>query len=510
MMQAPWRFDGTYPLVDQKEISLEIQINASSADGSGRSGVLKWYNTVVNTYQNASALAPGILDLAGGTLPSARPAITTQPKGAVKAEGTSVTLTAAATASDGGTLSYEWFKADSSSAAGTSAGTGTGGNASLTVDVEDAPKYYYVVFTNTKGALAPNSVKSNVAALVPMGEQTLPENWIDKVTIRNTNAPVYGFDIGTDTFGDYDQIKVSLKFDAASSDLSNRRLRAWGNYDYDTWTVVTNRPGMGNDGTFGAGGRLLNEAQPTAYTAGAWADYTIELSSRDKNADKDIINASKGVILLAFAPVPPGGGSGTTIFYVKNLTLESSTDATKKVKALHPEDIRLWGGEGAGAYVTQNGADVVDRQVYPLELVTPADSRYNAEKGGFVGVTGGTAGGNDGYGSPQYEFTAPDDLSLYSGFEVRYKIEEGTVPGGPNDTDFYFGAGGLSDEYNATTMLKDALNQFEGMYFDLDAYFTAKGTPTTKNFTIKYKPAQSGVNNGGKTVLVTSVQLILK
>ena len=126
-------------------------------------------------------------------------------------------------------------------------------------------------------------------------------------------------------------------------------MQAWGNYDYNSWTDVYYHPDIGNKTPDGL---LLSKATASNYTANTWADYTIQYTNRDSLTTAADIKASTGVILLAFAPIP-AGGTGNTIFSVKNITLENAA-GTKKVKALNPRDPLMFYTYGATAYVSTN------------------------------------------------------------------------------------------------------------------------------------------------------------
>jgi hypothetical protein len=167
MFQAPWRFVDQYPLKDDKDISLEVQINAAGPTGA-RIGVLKWYNTVENTYQNASALAPGKLKLGGHELGTQKPTITTQPVSQnVPIGGNVGALSVVAVSPDGGDLSFQWYSATSATGTGTliSGATNPSYTPSLSV-TEVGESFYYVIVTNKKGedraTTQSNTVRVNV------------------------------------------------------------------------------------------------------------------------------------------------------------------------------------------------------------------------------------------------------------------------------------------------------------------------------------------------------------
>jgi hypothetical protein len=190
IFQAPWRFAATYPLKDEKPISLEIQVNAARTSGNGRVGVLKWYNTTANTYQNASALAPGFLDLNGATMKPQRPSITAQPANARIALNAAVPeLQVTAVSPDGGSLSYQWY---SSTSATNFSGTLVSGavNATFTPSMSTAAagdSFFYVVVTNTKDA-------QNVTSTSSMARITVYDPAVEPPNLELVNSTLTGWD----------------------------------------------------------------------------------------------------------------------------------------------------------------------------------------------------------------------------------------------------------------------------------------------------------------------------
>lgn len=183
MFQAPWRFSATYPIDKEKSISLEVQINAANKTMDGRVGVLKWYNTVANTYQNAAALAPGLLDLLPGqSIPPQKPTINTQPVSQIKPSGGSPTaFTVDAVSPDGGQLSYQWYSA---TGPGDFTGTLISGatSASYTPTAVTATSFYYVTITNTKDG--GTSTVNSAMVKVYVAPATAPAN----ITVNFTAA----------------------------------------------------------------------------------------------------------------------------------------------------------------------------------------------------------------------------------------------------------------------------------------------------------------------------------
>jgi len=343
-MKAPWRLRNQFfsPTTYRNgwEFGFELQINACTEAGS-RYATFVWNNVDHTNYQNASDY--GIAKLVDGPANPVYPAlparISPQPSGGSFKEGDSVTLTVGATTIDGGQITYQWYSATGNGLDGTAITGQTSATYSFNAPAETT--FYYAEVINTLGASV-TKIKSAYAR-INITVAALPDLFVDKVTINNTSAPVYGFKLPDgDKFGDYDRIKLSIKFDTASPNLQGR-LRAWGNYNYATWTDANDRPGMQNANP---GGLLLNSTALETYVADTWTDKTIVLDSRDTLTDAAVIKAATGVILIAIAPVPAGGtNDGQRIYDVKKITLEN-TDGSKVVKALNPEDNLLWGGNG--------------------------------------------------------------------------------------------------------------------------------------------------------------------
>jgi hypothetical protein len=249
---------------------------------------------------------------------------------------------------DGGTLSYQWFQNDLPNIAG---GITPGAN------------IFYVEVTNTNNnpEVTGNNVtmvRSNNGAII-IDDDTLPTNWVERITIVNTSAPVYGFHLPTgETFGAYDRVLLDMR---AINDFSNQRLRTWGNYALGAWPNVNSRPDMRNaspDGlilsTAGIGSSF------TLTAAEGWTNQTVIFDNRAALNTSAAINASTGVIAFAIGVIPQGGGTATNVYEIRNIRL-SNTAGDKTVPALHPQSPILWLGQGAGAYVTQAGADAVTR-----------------------------------------------------------------------------------------------------------------------------------------------------
>jgi len=220
--------------------------------------------------------------------------------------------------------------------------------------------YTFICWKNQTGAI--------VTATTPiMGSWTLTaqwvlteemgDEWMELITTTATSAPVYVFDIDTDTLGSYDRIIVKIKSDAAVSG----RLRAWGVYPLSGFTFTGNgtRPGMQNT----AGVKLLTNGGIDNFSHnGAWTEYELELNAIAATNQTD----ATGLLAIAFGVISPAGGSGQRNYYVKDIVL-ANTNKSKQAPALRPDDSRIWSGNGKSAYVTGNGSDVVTRTLLPYE-----------------------------------------------------------------------------------------------------------------------------------------------
>lgn len=120
--------------------------------------------TPVTSAVVAKLRAAGIYAI-GALPPSASaPAIVSQPADIEVAEGGEAKLSVIASAPDGGTLSYKWYKNSTSSTTGGTAVSGAT-NAELTADTSSAgTSYYYCEITNTLNNTT-ESVKTEAASV---------------------------------------------------------------------------------------------------------------------------------------------------------------------------------------------------------------------------------------------------------------------------------------------------------------------------------------------------------
>jgi len=246
IFQAPWRYTDRYPLVNNKKISIELQINAIGPNqGDGRIAVLNWNNENSNSYNSLANFGEAIL-FTSTELPAVQPNITTQPTaegatGAVKVDlgEDNVELFAVAATSDGGTLSFQWYKAANSTAApatdtavgtadpgtpGTPAGGVTPYTSKYTPDISTdvvSDNYYYVVVSNTKGGTTETRV-SNVVSYRIIDPD-------DEATDIELVGP--GVLFATDGTTDL--------YDATAGGFVFTATGGWGNYSFITGSDIT-------------------------------------------------------------------------------------------------------------------------------------------------------------------------------------------------------------------------------------------------------------------------------
>jgi len=217
LFQAPWRFPDLYALAADKQIGIELQINATGATGT-RVGVLNWNNVSSNSYSSLADYGEANLKLpAGQALKPQRPVIGTQPAN-VKVDVGAATIpafTVAATSVDGGTPSYQWYQADDATAAGTAiTGATSATYTPTTTDVDltqEGDFFFYVVVTNVKDGVSSTPVPSNRV----------------KVTVVNPDNAVYSIELVKSSHANYVAASSS---NPKSGGLVFTNEGGWGNY----------------------------------------------------------------------------------------------------------------------------------------------------------------------------------------------------------------------------------------------------------------------------------------
>jgi len=197
----------------------------------------------------------------------------------------------------------------------------------------------------------------------------LPDEYYELISISGTAAPVYGFDLDTDTLADYTKLVFKVKIDDASPTKSGR-LRAWGPFNVTTSTDHTPMDGMGNANVVAGSStndytnKLLNGNSNADYnTLVNWTVQELEFSVLNALAADSVVRSTTGKIGIAFGIIA-NNDSNTRNFYLMDVKL-SNADGTKTISAFHPEDTELWNGDGATAYVRQSPTDLVTRTILP-------------------------------------------------------------------------------------------------------------------------------------------------
>jgi len=152
IFHAPWRFPNLYPIKDEKEISMELQINATGSD-SRRGGVLNWNNENSNSYNSLKDYGEAALYLGNSEFKAFPPIITKQPEGQNLMQGEVIKeISVTAESIDEGGLSYKWYSNTTDSYTGGAVIASAAGPA-YTPAVTAVGKYYYwVEVINTKAS----------------------------------------------------------------------------------------------------------------------------------------------------------------------------------------------------------------------------------------------------------------------------------------------------------------------------------------------------------------------
>jgi hypothetical protein len=181
-----WYSNTTNTNTGGTEISGETSVTCSLSPAT--TGTYYYYvvvtntNTGVNGAQTATATGSAATVEVNSFVNAQTPVIGTQPTDVSVDEGMSATLSVAASVSDGGTLSYQWYGNTTNTNTGGTAITGeTSANYSPPT-VTSGTYYYYVMVTNTNTDVSITGVQTATVAVNPA---TVTVN-----AIVNTAAPV--------------------------------------------------------------------------------------------------------------------------------------------------------------------------------------------------------------------------------------------------------------------------------------------------------------------------------
>jgi len=317
IFQAPWRFKDNYPLADQKQIGFEIQINACGAN-AGRYGVVVWNNTKSQSYNNVTDYAPATLDLDGNVLrvEARAPQITEQPLSATYDEGEAIDeLSVTANAPDAGVLSYEWFKATSNTAAGTS--LGATGTTYQPTDTAVGDYFYYVEITNTlAGATAGYETKKVTSARAKISIVSFDmDNQViitEEITLFGAGFPIYEFNMPPGyTWGDFTKITAEFFVDEDNAAKSIRAKRLMGNY-LSTDIVFDAANDIYRIDYSKNASHIMHDGVTIDLVADDWVTVEYDISAASKNAgfNSDNLPAAGDTGPFYFGIGLPGGSPG--------------------------------------------------------------------------------------------------------------------------------------------------------------------------------------------------------
>jgi len=199
IFQAPWLYPDLYEIKDNKELTIELQINAidpTDPDG-GRVGVLNWNNATGNSYNSVEGYGKATLKTNGKTIGAMGAQITTQPRsGRVALNAAIPALSVDATSPDKGSLTYQWYSADSANGTGTAitgAISKTYTPSATAFPTSAKTKYYfYAVVTNTKGGGSTNRKSAVATITVYDPEEVIPSVELLDSPITGTLVGGYG------------------------------------------------------------------------------------------------------------------------------------------------------------------------------------------------------------------------------------------------------------------------------------------------------------------------------
>ncbi|MDD9269540.1 immunoglobulin domain-containing protein, partial [Paenibacillus sp. GCM10023248] len=207
-----WKKDGN-ELTDSGNISgattasLSIT-NAQSGDAGSYTVVVT--NAAGNASSNAATLTVNPLTNA------ATPGIDTQPTGATVNEGdSSPTLSVAASVSDGGMLTYQWYSNTTNSTSGGTAVSGATSSTYAAPTTTAGTTYYYVIVTNTNNSVNGTKTATTTSNIAAVAVNIAPTYTIAAITNQTLTALTQGYASGTQ------ETKTIDVTNTGTSDLSN-------------------------------------------------------------------------------------------------------------------------------------------------------------------------------------------------------------------------------------------------------------------------------------------------
>ncbi|WP_256758450.1 S-layer homology domain-containing protein [Cohnella sp. WQ 127256] len=265
-------------------------------------GTTYYYVVVTNTNSSATGnqtatVTSGVATVTVNALTNAAtPSIGTQPTGAMVNEGSSTPLSVAATVSDSGTLSYQWYSNTANSNSGGTVINGATSASYAAPTTTAGTAYYYVVVTNTN-----SSATGNQTATATSGVAMVTVN-----ALINAATP----SIGTQPTG-------ATVNEGASAPLSvAATVSDSGTLSYQWYSNTT---GNNSSGTSISGATSASYAAPTT-TVGTTYYYVVATNtnssatgSQTATATSDAVTVTVNALTNAVAPSIDTQPTGATV-----------------------------------------------------------------------------------------------------------------------------------------------------------------------------------------------------
>ncbi|EPD85974.1 hypothetical protein HMPREF1207_02929 [Paenibacillus sp. HGH0039] len=381
--------------------------SAAYAAPTTPAGTTYYYVVVTNTNNGVSGTktataTSSIAAVAVNALTNAAtPGIDTQPTGATVNEGdSSPTLSAAASVSDGGVLSYQWY---SNTANSTNSGTTIVGATSASYAAPTTPvgtTYYYVVVTNTNNSVSGTKTATATSSIAAVTVNIAPTYAIAPITNQTLTALTQGYAPGTQ------ETKTIHVTNTGTSDISNLSATVSGNHASD---FVITQPSA----------TLINGAAPTSFTVKA----------------KDGLPAGTYTATLTLSATHM---TGVTFTVTQTVNLPNAL--------ANPQNLVATGGDRE---VTLNWDTVTGATYYNIYIATDSSQFSNAS---VVTVTSSTYHVQNLLNGTTYFFTVKAGNSGgMSGESNQANATPATVPAAPTNVSAVAGNGEATVTFTAPT-----------------------------------------------------------
>jgi len=514
MAQIPWRFKGKFPVVDQKLIGLELQINESIGDDTRRCTMV-WNNIANSNYQNVSKYAEATLDAKDVALKqdAAVPYFPKAPASGWYNEDDLGELSVEATIADSGTLTYEWFQATSFGAAGTTTGVTAQTLDLSTLTLNAGTTYYFYVTATNNNPSATGSIKTNSADSARARIQIFEtgDNVVEQLTLAQ-NVAIYEFNLPAGaTWAEYEDLTVDYKFDAANLAKSIRFNRVYGSYQASDFSPEGNYShaafdAYGTPWLIADNGGAWAPLSTTTYpglAADVW--YTMTYKVDGSTANSGFVQTHMPSGDVAYFGIGIAGQQGATIVQlVKNITLVNKTNAANNIVA-------SGSGLPAQAFAGYPQADslALSSRIYTTEAAGPVTNPVELApaNGTLFSATAGyaenPAGQTFNYKGDEYWIVG--DLRNTSGDNQWDKVviapfdgDEASIKGDIATAQLGYGGGLLGYTrigYDFTT-LSAAWNTYSKLTLTVDVVPVA-GTDVGNASRVQFRVSADGTNADG-------------